>query len=240
MILEIEADTTSQGDTLALKTLTVMVFAAKAVLSVITIAGAIFFAIPTLAGSTEVWSEGNVSGLPMGGDLPMEAPTAETVAEQLDLPGTDRLGRFVIEGDQGNAQINAIFQPARFIYTDPSLALRLVVVAAAAATTALLWTALSAISGLLKTCRNGDPFAKTNINRIRTLGAAALAYQIAVFAFPALKNTVAPTASGLDQMMFHPTTNPTLIWFAVAAACFALAEVFAHGRDLHLADLETV
>lgn len=229
------------GEFRPLQVLSWLVLAAAAVLTAATIAGVVLFVLPTLTGSSEVWIDGEVSGLALNvGDLPREIGEAKTVAEQLDLPGTNNRGRFVFQADRGAAEVDSDFQPARFVYDNPSFAHRVAAVLGPVFTALLMWVALLAISRLIRSCRNGEPFATSSVTSIRALGTAALLYQAGTLLYPLVLDEIRPLTLGLPGLMFHEASSTHFHWLVVGFGCFALAEVFAHGRHLHLADLDTV
>ena len=229
------------GRSRPLQVLTALLLVAKVALAIITVAGFVRFVVPTMTGDAAVWVDGEVSGLAVDvGDKPREIGTAKTVAERFDLPGTNNRGRFIFDATFGSAEVDADFQPARFAYADPTALHRLVTVLGPILTVALLWVALTALARTVRSCREGEPFAESNLRNIRLLGTVALVYQAGLVVVPFVVNQVEPLTLGLSGLAFRETSTVSFHWLFVGAACFALAEVFTHGRHLHLAEMDTI
>lgn len=101
---------------------------------------------------------------------------------------------------------------------------------------ALAWTGLLALRGVVRSARDGDPFVRRNVARLRRLGVALLA---------------APALVALANRMLEDTFEggPVRAYFAhvdaypfvvAALGAFALAEVFREGTTLRELEQSTV
>lgn len=78
--------------------------------------------------------------------------------------------------------------------------------------------------------RDGDPFARASVRRLRIAGLCALALPVVGNATErALINAVTVG----DAVQLHPDLTPWWPFVLLAAGAFGLAEVFRRGSDLH-------
>ncbi len=225
---------------IALRALTAVVAMMAVGTAVVGVVGLIAFVIPTLTGDASIYESGRISGVPVGSGEVIQAPTAKNVAERLDLPGTDNLGRLAIEGEGVTVETNASFLDARMVYDDAPMELRIVVVTADVLRYLLATAALMVIWKLVRSARIGDPFHAASPHRIRTLGIIALSSWLTTQLFDAIRSAVRPSRTEITGHTFLADNNTSATWLVVAVALFALSEVFAHGRALQVTEDETV
>lgn len=224
---------------IALRVLAALIALLTVAAAAVGLVGLAAFVVPTLSGAAPIYETGRVSGVPVP-DGQLRAPEATNTAERLDLPGTDNLGRLVIEAPGATVETNAALLPARMVYDNAPLTLRLTVVAADAARYFLAVAALAVIWRLAGTARQGNPFAASSARRLRTLGVIAFATWATTPVFDAIRAEARPPAPDIvgHTFLIESTTNYT--WIAVAVALFALGEIFAHGRALQISDDDTI
>lgn len=90
--------------------------------------------------------------------------------------------------------------------------------------------ALIALRRIVVSARDGEPFAAANIRRLRLAGACALAVPVVSEATERSLIRVVEVGTAIE---LQPTLLPWWPFVLLAAASFALAEIFRRGAELH-------
>lgn len=93
---------------------------------------------------------------------------------------------------------------------------------------ALGWVGLLSLRGVVRSARDGDPFARRNVNRLRRVGGVIVAFPILVTVINRLLD------ASFDSELVHPYIGrvglaPLVV---VGIGVLALAEVFRYGTEL--------
>ena len=113
---------------------------------------------------------------------------------------------------------------------------RVVMAASLLLAIALAWAALLSLRGVVRSARDGNPFDRRNVGRLRILGAVLLAVPVVI----GICNRLIEGAFEADAL--HPSLArvDALPVIVAAVGAFALAEVFREGAALRELEQTTI
>jgi hypothetical protein len=172
-----------------------------------------------LALGATVWIVGTVHGLVSGGSVPVHAQLPESRLHSVTLPSGIRI--------VGDPDVTLEIK-------DASSKQQLLSAAQGLGPAFLLFAGLWLLRGLAGSVREGDPFARANVQRLRSLGTLLVGGGLIVAVVEwALRLSLANT---LPQNLFGGVTSQgfefPLPWLLAGLGAFILAEVFAYGVSL--------
>src|SRR3954453_22297947 len=166
-----------------------------------------------------VWFVGTVHGLVSGGSIPIHAQVGESRVDQASLPDDIRI--------VGDPDVTLEVKNA-------STKQQLLSAASGLGPAILLILGLWLLRGLAGSVREGDPFVRLNVQRLRSLGSLLVGGGLIVAVVEwAIRNSLANTlpANLLGGLTSEGFRFP-FPWLLAGLGAFILAEVFAYGVSL--------
>ena len=166
-----------------------------------------------------VWLVGTIHGLVDGGSVPIHAQLPESRLHSVSLPNGIRIA--------GDPDVTLEVK-------DASTKQQLLSAAQGLGPAFLLVVGLWLLRGLAGSVREGDPFARPNAQRLRSLGTLLIGGGLLVAVVDwALRSSLANT---LPPKLLGGVTSPGFEfpgpWLLAGLGAFILAEVFAYGLSL--------